>query len=338
MKTFPDFPLFVASSFRSVISNRRLVNCIWELTYRCNAKCGFCSCWQYPNELNEELQFPEVKKGLDNIYKSGCRLINFSGGEPTLRDDLEDIVSYASEKKFWTSLVTNGSLTDNTRINELKHAGLDNLVISLDFIDKESHDNNRNIIGLYDNIINAIEYLGSHFVGGHRIAGIMCVISETNMNSIEPLARLAEDNGVFISYQLYHSQKFANNSYKINDVKMVTSILLELKRKYWNVISSKSYLSGMNNYKNNRRPCYAGRKYFSIDPLGYLHPCVDMPRVGHVLENPISIVNSEIARQYVSNCDGCWYCFRGEADHALSIRGSAEKIAQFGNIILKVRK
>jgi MoaA/NifB/PqqE/SkfB family radical SAM enzyme len=337
MNTFPDFPLFVASSFHSVLSKNRLVNCIWELTYQCNAKCGFCSCWQYAKATNEELQLPEIRIALDNIYKSGCRLINFSGGEPTLRDDLEDIVYYASAKRFWTSLVTNGSLLDKTRIRGLKKAGLDNFFISLDFIDKESQDNHRSIIGLYDNIMKAIECLGKDFVGGHRTAGIMCVVSDINLDSVEPLAKLAKRNGVFISYQLYHSQKAENEYYQIKDVQLIIATLLELKRKYWNVISSKSYLTGMNNYNNIGRLCYAGRKYFSIDPSGYLHPCVDLPRVGHVLEDPISIVHSESAMQYINSCEGCWYCFRGEADHALSVRGSVEKIAQFSRIILKKR-
>ena len=335
MRTFPDFPLFVASSFLSVISKNKAVNCIWELTYRCNAKCGFCSYWRDPTEPDEELNLAEVKEGLDNIYKSGCRLINFSGGEPTLREDLEDIIFYAAKKKIWTSVVTNGSLLNRKRIKEFKKAGLDNLFISLDFFEMKAQDSYRQIDGLYDNIINSVECLGTDFIGGHRTAGIMCVISNINLDSVEKLTELAKKKGVFITFQLYHPQKIEDGKFKIKDVRKISSALLKLKKENRNVVSSKSYLSGMSNFYSNHHPCFAGRKYFSIDPLGFLHPCIDLPRVGHILKDPVSVTRSKKALKYVEKCEGCWYCFRGEADHALSIRGSFEKIAQFGRIILE---
>ncbi|HEY5134007.1 MAG TPA: radical SAM protein, partial [Candidatus Krumholzibacteriaceae bacterium] len=110
MRTYPDFCFFVMSSFRSVVSERRTMNCIWELTYRCNARCSFCSYWEKPAHV--ELDLAEIRAGIDNVHRSGCRLINFSGGEPTLRDDLDEIVMHASKKRIWTSVTTNGSLLD----------------------------------------------------------------------------------------------------------------------------------------------------------------------------------------------------------------------------------
>lgn len=337
MRTFPDFPLFVASSFLSVISKNRATNCIWELTYRCNAQCSFCSYWRNPTNPSEELQLAEIKRGLDNIYNSGCRLITFSGGEPTLRDDLEDIISYAAQKRIWTAVVTNGSRLDNKKIKGLRKAGLDNLFVSLDFIDSEAQDSHRKISGLYDKIINSIECLQSHFLGGHRTAGIMCVISDTNLHSAEKLTELAKRNSVFIAFQLYHSQKKEDDRFKIRSVEQIASTLLKLKKENWNVVSSRSYLSGMRDFHSNHRPCSAGKKYFSISPLGFLHPCVDLPQVGHVLNDPVSVVRSPQAQKYIEKCEGCWYCFRGEADHALSLRGSFEKIAQFARIIYENR-
>ena len=42
MRTFPDLPVFILSSLVSALSRRRTINCIWELTYRCNLDCAFC--------------------------------------------------------------------------------------------------------------------------------------------------------------------------------------------------------------------------------------------------------------------------------------------------------
>jgi len=337
VRTFPDFPLFVASSFRSVVSRDRTTNCTWELTYRCNARCGFCSYWRNPTDPDEELRLEEVKLGLDAIHRYGCRLVHFSGGEPTLRSDLEDVLSHAAKKRIWTSLVTNGSRLDRERIRGLRRAGLDNLFVSLDFIDREAHDRQRGINGLFDRVLAGLEYLGTDFIGGHRTAGIMCVVSDFNLDSAAKLAGLAKKKGVFITYQLYHPQKAEYDEFRIKNIGKIASELIRLKSANWNVISSKSYISGMKHYQKRNRTCSAGRKYFSIDPMGFLHPCVDLPRAGHILKDPVSVIRSGQALSDVRKCKGCWYSFRGEADHALSIQGSFEKIAQFARIIAKNR-
>jgi len=110
---------------------------------------------------------------------------------------------------------------------------------------------------------------------------------------------------------------------------------MKLKRSYWNLISSKAYLARMVDYRNNTLPsCLAGKKYFSIDPYGYLHPCVDLPSVGHVLRDDISVIRTPQALELVERCSGCWYCFRGEADVSFSISGCVNKIFQHGKIVL----
>jgi MoaA/NifB/PqqE/SkfB family radical SAM enzyme len=333
MRTFPDFPIFVASSFLSVISPSRTTNCIWELTYRCNARCEFCSYWRTPSDPLDELKLVEIREGLDNVHSSGCRLINFSGGEPTLRDDLEDIIAYASTKRIWTSMITNGSLIDRPRIRDLKAAGLDNMFVSLDFIDKEEQDQHRGIQGLHDKVFDLLAFLRTDFLGGHRTAGIMCIVSDKNLESARRLTEIAARHGIFIAFQLYHSQKGGSDRFETGDPAGISAALLDLKKRYASVVSSSRYLAGMRDYNNGPRPCSAGRKYFSIDPFGNLHPCVDLPPVGHVLEDPVSVTGSDSASALVEGCEGCWYCFRGEADHALSIRGSVEKILQFAWII-----
>jgi organic radical activating enzyme len=76
-----------------------------------------------PSESKDALQLPEIREGLRRIYAYGCRLINFTGGEPTLRSDLEEIIAYASAMRIWTSVVTNGSTLTRERIGRLKEAG-----------------------------------------------------------------------------------------------------------------------------------------------------------------------------------------------------------------------
>jgi MoaA/NifB/PqqE/SkfB family radical SAM enzyme len=335
MRTFPDFPLFVLSSMRSALSRTRATNCIWELTYRCNAKCGFCPYWKRASTEHTELGLDEIKAGLRTLYRSGCRFINFSGGEPTLRRDLEDIVACASAQGFWTSLVSNGSLLTREKIQGLKEAGLDNLFVSLDFIDPQDHDRLRNRAGLHAKAIDALAHLGELFTTGHRTAGMMCVISKFNAGELEELVALSRRLGVYIVFQLYHDKKTGDASFTPHETTELADTLCELRRRNRHLISSKSYLTRMRGFKDGHSlRCFAGDKYFSIDPAGFFHPCIDMPSAGHILTDDLAMLRSPRARESVSACPGCWYCFRGEADVSFSVTGCLEKIAKHGRVFV----
>jgi len=186
----------------------------------------------------------------------------------------------------------------------------------------------------------------------------MCVISRLNSDMLEELVELANELGVYIVFQLYHDRKTAeadvptfpfppdcyclglsqrlepDEEFNIGEVSQIVSTLMRLKKIYWSLISSEAYLAGMIDYQRNRLPgCFAGRKYFSIDPYGYLHPCVDLPSVGHILRDDISVFQNPRASELVRQCSGCWYCFRGKADISFSISGCMSRILQHGRIM-----
>jgi radical SAM protein with 4Fe4S-binding SPASM domain len=96
-------------------------------------------------------------------------------------------------------------------------------------------------------------------------------------------------------------------------------------------------LSGMAEFcqGSTTHRCQAGRKYFSVDPYGYVHPCVDTPAVGHLLKDDVSAIRSPRALSDVHSCSGCWYCFRGEADCMLSPRGYFEKLHAAWSVVLR---
>lgn len=93
MKTTADWTRFCLTAGASALGNRRFLNCVWELTYRCNARCAMCSYWRRPSDPRDETDTDHVKAGLDKIAAYGCRLVNFTGGEPMPREDLEAITS-----------------------------------------------------------------------------------------------------------------------------------------------------------------------------------------------------------------------------------------------------
>lgn len=101
-----------------------------ELTYRCPLQCPYCS-----NPLdyalhNQELTTQEWFDVFDQARQLGAVQLGFSGGEPLVRQDLEELVSYAHQKGFYTNLITSGMGLNEQRIARLKEAGLQHIQIS----------------------------------------------------------------------------------------------------------------------------------------------------------------------------------------------------------------
>jgi len=328
MRTLPDVLQFALSAAASALAGKRVLYCLWELTYRCNAKCSICPYWRNPSDPKRELQLADIKAGLDKLYANGCRAVNFSGGEPTIRRDLEDIVGHASDLRMWTSMVTNGSLLTRERLRGLRRAGLDNLLISLDSLKPQVHDRHRGIMGLHARVLRAASWLGEDFLKGHRMGGIMCVLSSLNLDEIDKVVRFADDMGVYVVIQPYHDKKTGNASFNAPVDDRLVEELISLRNERHNLLCSDGYLRGLVGFAGGTdgRPCNAGRRYFSIDPYGFMHPCVDMPSAGHLLKDDLEVVASSEAMQGVRDCAGCWYAFRGESDASLSLRGCQDKL------------
>ncbi len=101
---------------------------IWvllELTYQCPLKCVFCSNPVDFDHFKEgELSTEEWKKVMRDARKMGAMQIGFSGGEPTLRKDLEELVGEANGLGYYTNLITSGIGLTTKRLEALKAAGL----------------------------------------------------------------------------------------------------------------------------------------------------------------------------------------------------------------------
>ena len=328
---------FGAAASVSALLRRRMLNCLWELTYRCNAKCEICQYWKHPSRPVDEMQLPQIRQGLRNVYDYGCRLINFTGGEPTLRQDLEDIVACASRMGIWTSMVTNGSLLTRERIRSLKAAGLDQMLISVDSPDAAVHDAHRRIPGCHEHAMTCLRFLREEFLSGHRTGGMMCAITRHNAHQVMGLVELASTAGVWMALQPYHENKTGDPAPGATVGSAVCDELL--RRRRWNgpLLNSRPYLEGVARiYRGGKpEPCSAGRKYFSVDPFGYVHPCVDMPAACHVLSSDLSALRSPPALEPVAQCRGCWYCFRGEADSAMSGAGYRDRLKLAAGVIAR---
>jgi radical SAM protein with 4Fe4S-binding SPASM domain len=109
------------------------------LTYRCNNDCAHCYNAR-PRDF-AEMDTPSWKAVIDRAWEAGVPHIVFTGGEPTLRPDLLELVAYAEAKGQITGLNTNGRrLSDPAYVQQLVKAGLDHVQITLESHDPAIHD------------------------------------------------------------------------------------------------------------------------------------------------------------------------------------------------------
>lgn len=163
------------------------------VTFGCNSKCKMCTYWQLTPRMKEDLSTEEVYRLLDEAYDFGMRAYYMFGGEPLIRKDIGEIVDYAKNKGFLTTMNTNASLLAS------KAASLRNLdvaFVSLDYFN-EYHDFIRGRRGSFDDAIRGINRIRE--VGNTRVT-LVTTISTLNLDAMEPMAKLAKYLQVGISY------------------------------------------------------------------------------------------------------------------------------------------
>ncbi len=111
-----------------------------ELTYRCPLHCVFCYNPTDFDSVGAELATEDWLRVLREARKLGAVQLGLSGGEPLARDDLELIVGEAHLLGFYTNLITSGVGMTETRIAELKRAGLDHIQLSFQDSSREMND------------------------------------------------------------------------------------------------------------------------------------------------------------------------------------------------------
>ena len=107
------------------------ISLLAELTHRCPLQCPYCS---NPIELERgggELDTATWCRVLDQAAALGVLQVHFSGGEPTLRADLAELVGHAAALELYTNLITAGVLLDEPGLAALADAGLDHLQLSI---------------------------------------------------------------------------------------------------------------------------------------------------------------------------------------------------------------
>jgi len=284
-------------------------------TFRCNAHCNMCNIWKYPNNPKDELEARYYEK-----LPSGLR-INITGGEPTLREDLEDIFKILYHKANLLELSTNGYNTD--KIISIAEKFPNILIrVSLEGL-PAINDTKRGIKDGFDHALRTMLELKKTKC---KNIGFSVIISPDNFEDLVHLYVLSSYLNVELGNSVVHnSWYFHKEDNKISSVEALVEheqfilALLTSKRNglknrlkdYGRAYFNKSIHQRLRGDPTGYRPqCGALNDFFFIDPYGNVSPCNGSKEewiIGNIKEKSFNdIMNSENAkklRQNVINCE-----------------------------------
>lgn len=159
--------------------------------WTCNLRCGMCNHWREISEPPLDLAF--FKSVVKDLAALGCQKIHLSGGEPTLRSDLEDLIAYICEQNIRPTMTTNATRIDRLRAKSLKKAGLRKVNISIDSPDATIHDQIRGRSGAWEKTVAGFQYLRPLLKAGAM--RINTVITPLNYLSLVDIPALATELG-----------------------------------------------------------------------------------------------------------------------------------------------
>jgi pyrroloquinoline quinone biosynthesis protein E len=246
-----------------------------ELTHRCPLQCPYCS---NPVELERaagEIDTATWRHVLDEAAQLGVLQVHFSGGEPTVRRDLEALVEHAAGVGLYTNLITSGVLIDRQRMDALAAAGLDHVQLSFQDFDAASADR---IAG----------YAGAHakkrdVAALVRAAGlpltVNAVVHRQNLDRLEAIIAMAVELGagrLEVAHVQYYGWALENRA-------ALMPTRDQLVRATELVVAARSRLKGVltidyvvpDYYARRPKACMGGwgRQFLNISPAGKVLPC-----------------------------------------------------------------
>lgn len=304
-------PIFLAK-YAWLCARRRPVLVHFEVTMRCNASCSFCDYWKTPAATRAT----ELRSFADAARYFNPMMVTFTGGEPTLRRDLEEVVAAvagAIRIKYMT-LLTHGGMLSAERALALWVAGINQFNISLDYLD-ERHDLARGIPGLTGRIMATIPAMRRAGIDNIRFN---TVIKSTNLDELMPIVRRAAELGCGVNFSTYTDLKNGNRDHLLQSadpgaLDAAIAELLAYKRRRRGVITNSDYyLENVPRYVRGemREPCRSGIRTIHVDPTGRVKRCPDFPTDFHW---------SEFGGYRPIDCNACYYACRGEAQAPLRL-------------------
>lgn len=258
-----------------LFKKRKPLNVMLSVTNHCPAHCLYC---RFPQRRQKELSTNQIFSLIDQMVRAGTQRLGLWGGEPLLRDDIGQIIDYASGKGLYVTLDSNGFLIPE-KMKNLKNLG--HIVIGLDG-NREAHEANRGK-GSFSRAMKGIEVASQHLN-----TWTITVLTKHNLGAIDFILKTAEKYNLMCTFQiLHHNEKLGRNLKELSpfpkDLQKAIRKILRLKKEGARIASSTNYLKYLLRWPDYQRPlsrdrnyglpCLAGKLYCNVDTDGRVYRC-----------------------------------------------------------------
>lgn len=299
---------------------------VLNITDRCCFRCIMCEQWK--RDSVGEMATDKWLDVLSQLKTIGIGEIMLSGGEPFMRTDILEIISYAHKIGLSVGVITNGYFLTKKRLNEAIEAGARTFAISLDATG-EQFDNIRGIKGAYSKIIDSIALLSEYKNNGITAYVNFTLMSKTLdyyndvLNAVQkfnfPIGVNLFDYTPYFFKELQKSKDlfWIKSDFDIKRLKKLQKDFVEKKQKdsksVYHLYSEIEYFAKyFIDPLQKKIPCVVSQQRIGIDPQGNVYGgCWSLGHFGNLNVNPLKEIIASVRykkmhkNMFFKHCPGC---------------------------------
>ena len=246
-----------------------------ELSHRCPLQCPYCSNPLDLERASGECTTDEWRRVMDEAVELGILHVHFSGGEPTVRRDLEDLVAHAAKVGLYSNLITSAVTLDEARVRRLAERGLDHVQISFQDSTSELGDRVAGYRGAFEKKKRAARWV--------RAAGlpltVNAVMHRQNLHHLKDMIALAVDldaERIEVAQVQYYAWAFRNRAAFLptrEQLDEAVRVVEEARERLKGMLTFDFVVPDY--YAKRPKSCMGGwgRQFINISPSGKVLPC-----------------------------------------------------------------
>lgn len=246
-----------------------------ELTYACPLQCPYCSNpLQLPSSRKDELSTEQWIEVMRQARELGAVQLGFSGGEPLVRADLEQLIGEADTMGFFCNLITSAIGLDEEKIRGFKAAGLRHIQISFQGSDAESNAR----FGGSDSFDHKLA-MAKKVVAYKLPLGLNFVLHRQNIHQVEAFLQQALAigaefvelaNSQYYGWALHNRDKLLPSRQQIKEAETVTNAFRDKHAGKMDV-----FFVAPDYYDDRPKKCSNGwgTTFITVNPRGDVLPC-----------------------------------------------------------------
>jgi len=253
----------------------------------CNLKCKHC-CIENMKYDAPVLTIENVRKLANQADELGISQMNLAGGEPLMFKEFDELIKAINPNKFYIGLDTNGLLINDKSAQHLKEIGVDKVKVSIDSIDEDLHNDNRNA-KVYKRAIESI-FIAKK-AGLHAIVNTVATNVNVRDGQMERLAKFGQDNDIDINVLVLAAMGKVDGRTDLQITAEDTKFMWELSNKYTlfhrDIFGSYGIEYG----------CKAGNINIYITKYGEVYPCYGIPiSFGNIAQESLKDILDKMAK------------------------------------------